>query len=106
MTAIENLKILLGITDDTQDALLTVLKDHVQKRICTYIGQSDFPTELNWVADEVSVKRYNRLSSEGISGITHKFEESMLTEFKAELDLYIVRNSGSTGGTGSRLVML
>jgi hypothetical protein len=106
--AIDNLKTILGITDTSEDAILTVLKGYAEKRITSYVGDTTFPSELDWIADEVSVKRYNKLSaegllSEGISGITHKFEENMLAEFKDELDQYIARNS-STGGS-AKLVM-
>ncbi|MCT4596604.1 MAG: phage head-tail connector protein [Vallitalea sp.] len=60
--AIDNLKTLLGIRDNTEDTVLTVLKQYVEKRINAYIGATEFPIELDWIADEVSVKRYNKLS--------------------------------------------
>ena len=110
--SLTNLKLLLSIDvlDTTQDALLTVLKDYVQKRIMTYVGATVFPVALDWIADEVTIKRYNKLSAEGllqegISGIIHKFEDSLLAEFKGELDAYKAVNGGVIGVMDGRLVM-
>lgn len=108
---LENLKLILGIDDDSQDTLLTVLKEWVQKRIMSKIGAVTFPTVLDWVADEVTIKRFNRLSaegllSEGISGIAHKFEDNPLAEFKEVLENYVASQNGSTPTGSSRMVMM
>jgi len=104
------LKVLLNIEgDDSQDELLTALLTRSQHRINGYTGDTTFPEELNWVAEELTIKRYNKLSaegleSEGISGIVHKFETDMLGEFTETLDRYIQVRDGRSGG--KRLVML
>lgn len=112
MLDIDRLKILLNIEDDSEDELLKILKEHSQWKIKAYIQMehdSEFPMILDWVADEVTAKRYNKLSAEGllaegISGVTHTFEEDFLEEFIPVLDNYI-RHMNPTTKKG-RLVML
>ena len=112
MIDITRLKILLNIEDDSEDDLLVILKEHSQWKIKAYLQidqEEEFPMILDWVADEVTAKRYNKLSaegllSEGISGVTHTFEEDFLKEFIPVLDNYI-RHMKPTTKKG-RLVML
>ncbi len=111
MMDIARLKMLLTIEDNSEDSLLMLLKEHSQWKIKAYLQLTEadvFPVVLDWVADEVTAKRYNKLSaegllSEGISGITHKFEDDFLKEFKDVLDNYIRFNLPNT--TKGRLVM-
>lgn len=113
MIDLARLKILLNIDSDdtTEDELLTTLKENAQSRIKAYIQvdpSSDFPVVLDWVADELTVKRFNKLAveglqSEGVSGATMTFVLDDLKEFTPVLDNY-VRFTGE-GGKG-RLVML
>ena len=103
-------KLLLGVepADDSQDTLLDAIADIAVTRILAYIGETELPTALEWIATELVIKRYNRLTAEGlvtegVNGITHKWETDALDEYRPELDAYVKRNSG-TGG--ARLVML
>jgi hypothetical protein len=112
MVELTRLKIILGFDDDTEDALLTVLKENAQTHIKAYIQvaeTSDFPVILDWVADEITVKRYNRLSAEGlvtegIVGIVHTYETDYLSEYFEVLDNYLRHTLEPT--SKRRLVML
>lgn len=112
MVDISRLKVLLNIDDGEEYNLLTMLKEHSQWKIKAYLRLSEeeeFPEILDWVADEITVKRYNRLSaegllSEGLSGVTHNFEEDIMVEFYPVLDNYL-RHNPTTYPKG-RLVML
>lgn len=113
LITLDRLKILLNIDDDSEDTLLTTIKEHAQSKIRAYLKvdpSSDFPVILDWVSDELTVKRYNKLSaeglgSEGISGVVHDFEEDELKEYKPVLDNYL-RFTVIDGNTKGKLVML
>lgn len=112
MVDITRLKILLSIDDETEDELLLVLKEHAQWKIKAYLHLDEltpFPLSLEWVADEVTAKRYNKLSAEGlmaegISGATYTFEDDFLKEFIPVLDNYIRQNKTVTNK--GKLVMM
>lgn len=114
MADITRLKILLNIDelDTTEDELLEVLKEHSQWKIKAYLQLDEltpFPLTLEWVADELTAKRYNKLSgegllAEGVGGVTHTFEDDFLKEFIPVLDNYIAHFKPST--KKGRLVML
>lgn len=61
-----NLKIKLGIEDDAEDALLTVLLTDAINYMTVYLTRA-VPAELEFIAEEVAIKRYRRIGSEGIS---------------------------------------
>lgn len=65
---LENLKILLEITDDVQDKKLKWLIESVSDRLRILLGGVNVvPESLEYIVIEVSVIRFNRLGSEGYS---------------------------------------
>ena len=51
-----NIKILLSLTeDDSKDDILTVLASNAMSTICIYLGISELPQELNFVAEQLTV---------------------------------------------------
>lgn len=61
-----NLKIKLGLEDDSEDTLLTILLTDAINYMVVYIGEQ-IPNELEFIAEEVAIKRYRRIGSEGIN---------------------------------------
>ena len=65
---ISKIKIKLGLqSDDSQDELLAILLSDAINYMSVYIESTEIPTELEFIAEEVAIKRYRRLGSEGIS---------------------------------------
>lgn len=67
MTIMEQVKALLGISDDLQDNQLQVIQDITEAHFRAYTNQYDVPEELHYIIVEVMVKRFNRLGSEGMT---------------------------------------
>lgn len=94
-----NVKLIKGITDGLQDALLNVLIDESRARVLAYINQSRavrldaVPDELNYVLQDVTVMRFNKLNAEGAKadseeGRSYTWQDSYLDEHKDALSVY------------------
>lgn len=77
---LEEIKLLLGITDSGRDELLILIIKHTTARLKLLIGGMDPPEELAHIIVEVSVMRFNRIGSEGISGHTVEGESLQYTD--------------------------
>lgn len=74
----DNIKALLGITDDSQDDKLTAIVDSVKARLLVLLGGADtVPAALAYIVDEVAIIRFNRIGSEGMS--SHSVEGESIT---------------------------
>ena len=62
---LENVKIKLSITDDSEDDLLELLLNDAYNYMMIYFD-GEVPAELQFVMENVAVKRYRRLGAEGI----------------------------------------
>lgn len=112
MVDILPVKVLLGLelTDDKLDTLLQLLKQNAQTLIKLDLRVTTFPNDLDFIADELTVKRYNKISSEGFTNETVSsrnvtFESNMLNEYRVYLDNWLAMNPDSGSGS-NRLVML
>lgn len=84
---LERIKIILGIDDDdTKDALLTILLENAINTLCVYLGVDTLPNSLNYIAQELTVSRYNKIGAEGIS--TEKIGELSTTYSVNDLGRY------------------
>jgi hypothetical protein len=102
---LENLKLLLGIeTSDTdRDALLRLIVENVTKRLKSLLGGVEPPDELSHIILEVSVIRYNRLGSEGLSshsveGESLSFTEDDFANYESEIQTYLNSLKNSSKG--------
>jgi hypothetical protein len=102
---LENLKLLLGIeTSDTdRDALLRLIVENVTKRLKSLLGGIEPPDELSHIILEVSVIRYNRLGSEGLSshsveGESLSFTEDDFANYESEIQTYLNSLKNSSKG--------
>ncbi|KXT74873.1 Phage protein [Streptococcus sp. DD10] len=67
MTIIEQVKTLLGISDDLQDELLEVIQELTESHFKAYSKQDIIPKNLAYIIVEVMIKRFNRIGSEGMT---------------------------------------
>src|SRR5690606_23881902 len=61
----ERIKTLLGIEDTLQDDVLDIIIENVSKHLKAMIGK-EIPEELNFIVEEITIRRFNRLGTEGM----------------------------------------
>lgn len=93
MTALETLKIRLGISDEKQDGLLAVLLDSAEDTILDVIGRDEMPARLISVQTELAVIAYNRQGAEGETarregGISRSFVSDLPSDMQKRLQNY------------------
>ena len=99
MNMLERIKVLLSINndDDTKDEVLTILLEQAIDTICIYLGiiVEDFPADLDFVAIQMVIVRYNKLGAEGIVNekidvlsTTYSYNIDELAPYKGILDNY------------------
>lgn len=79
MSPLERFKLLTGITDDTQDGLISSLLSDSADAVCDYIGRDEVPARLESVQVQLAVIAYNKRGAEGESsrsegGISQNFD--------------------------------
>lgn len=93
MTALETLKIRLGISDEKQDGLLAVLLDSAEDTILDVIGRDEMPARLVSVQTELAIVAYNRQGAEGETarsegGISRSFVSDLPSDMQKRLQNY------------------
>ena len=81
---ISKIKIKLGLADNSQDELLAILLSDATNYMQVYLETQTIPWELEFIAEEVTIKRYRRIGAEGIS--TEKIDV-LSTTYKSD-DFY------------------
>lgn len=79
MSPLERFKLLTGITDDSQNGLITALLSDAGDSVCDYIGRDEVPARLVSVQVQLAVMAYNKRGAEGESsrsegGISQSFD--------------------------------
>lgn len=74
---LEEIKALLGFTDTDRDPQLMTIMRLVQQRLCSLLGTDEVPEALAYIVTEVTVLRFNRIGSEGMS--SHNVEGESIT---------------------------
>ena len=99
MEQLQNIKILLSLTDNSQDEILEILLHNAVDMICAYLGLELMPPELDFVAQQMVIVRYHRLGSEGITtekidvlSTTYTYNIDELAPYKSVLDSYRKNN--------------
>lgn len=99
---LDNLKILLNLTeDDSQDEILTILLTNAVSTVNVYLGVQELPKELEFVAEQLAIIKYNKLGSEGIQTekidvLSTTYQADELASFKTVLDSYKANNNLAT----------
>lgn len=92
-SSLDRLKLKLGLEDESQDDILAVLVDDASNLICLYLSIDTLPNSLNFIAEEIAIKRFRKIGSEGLTSesidvISSSFESDSLAEYKPLLDEY------------------
>ena len=96
---ISKLKIKLNLKDDnSQDDLLALLLSDAVSCMLIYIESTELPSELEFIAEEVAIKRFRRLGSEGISTekidvLSTSYKSDDFYEYKPLLKQYKANNT-------------
>lgn len=90
---LDRLKVKLSLEGDEQDALLEILLEDAANSICLYISQDSLPGKLQWIAEEIAIKRYRKIGSEGLKSesidvIKNDFESNPIGQYRKILDEY------------------
>ena len=85
MTILENVKELLGNPKNIDDKL-NVIIELTQNRLGNLLSVKEVPEELEYIVIEVSVIRFNRIGSEGVS--SHSVEGESMSFNDDDFDSY------------------
>jgi len=88
-----DLKTMLQIKDNGRDSILNLISKNTESALCFKLGEKNVPDELNYIALEVAVKRYNRIANEGMSqysqeGESITFSTNDFDEFANDIDAW------------------
>lgn len=102
---LENIKLLLGIAaEDTDvDTKLKLIVSLTTARLKLLLGGIDPPEEMNHIIIEVTIMRFNRIGSEGLSshsveGESLSFTDSDFDGFMTEIQAWLDSQKESTRG--------
>ena len=62
---LDKIKILLGITDDSKDELLSILISIAKDEAIDFCNLEDYTSKLDSAVIQMVIEKYNRLGSEG-----------------------------------------
>ena len=107
---LNNLKLMLGITDTDRDELLTYILTATSQRLINLLGLIGngqvVPDALSHIVIDVACARFNRIASEGMSsdsveGESISFYDSDFDPFKDEISAWLaLQDDELTGGKG------
>ncbi|MEF2640576.1 MAG: phage head-tail connector protein [Lachnospiraceae bacterium] len=92
---LEELKLLLGISDASLDDKLNLIIRLTTSRLKVLLGGAkEIPESLQYIITEVAVIRFNRIGSEGISshgveGESLSFTDDDFSGYRAEIQAYL-----------------
>lgn len=62
---LERIKTILGIEDSLQDEVITIIMENVSSHLKVMLGK-EIPDDLNFIVEEITIRRFNRLGTEGM----------------------------------------
>lgn len=97
---LDNLKKMLG-TEDT--ALLQLIVSNVTARLKVLLGGIEPPDEMDYIVFEVSVKRFNRIGSEGmtshtVEGESTNYADDDFAEYSDDIQAFLDTQKNTTRG--------
>lgn len=101
---INDLKIMLGLAnDESVDDKLKIIISNTTSRLKVLLGGIEVPQELNHIILEVSIIRFNRIGSEGLSshsveGESLGFSEDDFAQYQDEIKAYLESLNSSKRG--------
>lgn len=104
MAVLENVKKLLSINDDKQDELLEIIINNTEKRLISLLPleTEEIPERLEYIVEEVSVKRFNRVGAEGmtqesVDGRSNTFQSNDFDEYMDVIDALFPKETSKRG---------
>jgi len=100
---LNDLKKMLGITDTSKDDTLSLIVSMATARLKRLIGDIDPPDSMRDIIIEVSIARYNRIGSEGLSshtvdGESMAFSDNDFAPYADDIQAFLdAQNSGKKG---------
>ena len=94
---LDDILLLLGLSDpdeDMEDKIQTII-DITEQRLKTLLGGvTTIPTELEYIVTEVSIVRFNRIGSEGVTahnvqGESMTWSERDFAPYRDEIQAYL-----------------
>ena len=108
---LDDLKLLLGIAaeDTSQDERLGWIINSTRSRLRLLLGDVEPPESMDYIITEVSVIRFNRIGSEGMSsqsvdGETMTFSDSDFDGYKDEIQAFLDKESSLARKGGFRFL--
>ena len=76
MTTLDDVKLLLGITDSDVDGKLNLIIRNAEKQILAYLPEktTEVPDPLQYIVTELAIVRFNRIGNEGMSSYSQEGE--------------------------------
>lgn len=99
---LDKVKTLLGIADNSVDAKLAVIIELVTARLQMLLGGITPPESMSHIIVEVTVIRYNRIGSEGLTSHTVEGESMSFADdfagFADEIQAFLESQENGTRG--------
>ena len=61
---IDDVRVLLGLTDDSQDSLLSIYEKQAKQKILNRLGVAKFPNQFNYILVEYMVYKFRKRGTE------------------------------------------
>lgn len=86
---LERIKVLLDIEDDRQDDVLNIIISNVTSHLSGLLGK-EVPDELNFIIEEISIRRFNRIGTEGMQSESVEGHSITFYDLNKEFDPYLI----------------
>ncbi|MQB59175.1 phage head-tail connector protein [Limosilactobacillus reuteri] len=108
VVSLDDLKIMLQLTTDKHDALLKLIIENTEQALrfkLSLTKDEKIPEDLAFIALEVCVRRYNRISNEGMASYSQEgesitFNSSDFDEFMDDIDSWREQNGKNVKSLG------
>lgn len=105
---LDNLKTMLQLKSNKQDGLLDLIINNTEQALRFKLGlaqKDEFPSELGFVSFEVCVRRYNRISNEGMASYSQEgqsitFNSSDFDDFESDINTWREQNGKNVKSLG------
>jgi hypothetical protein len=93
MASLENVKILLGITDNSKDNMLNLYLSRATSFVKNYCNIDEIPIELDEVIEDIAVYRYRmngveNVKAESKGSLSETYRDSLPDDIIAQLNRY------------------
>lgn len=108
VVSLSDLKTMLQLTTDKQDSLLNLIIKNTEQALrfkLSLSGDESIPTDLAFIALEVCVRRYNRISNEGMASYSQEgqsitFNSSDFDDFMDDINAWRDQNGKNVKSLG------